>query len=215
MKIVLEKDQNLFFTSDSHYNHSNICRGTSNWGNDQLTRDFQTLEFMNSVIVNNINSKVGQNDILVHMGDFSFGGFEKIQEFRDKIVCKNIILFFGNHDHHIRRNRENIQSIFTACMDYDMLDVRRPSFRNKGMVDKFGFVCMHFPIASWDNISKGVIHLHGHVHLPSHLKVGIGRSLDVGVDGNDLDPYSLDEVLNLVKNQPNKKLQLPRDHHED
>ncbi len=25
MKIVLEKGQNLFFTSDTHYNHSNIC----------------------------------------------------------------------------------------------------------------------------------------------------------------------------------------------
>ncbi len=31
MKIVLEKGQRLFFTSDSHYGHSNICRATTNW----------------------------------------------------------------------------------------------------------------------------------------------------------------------------------------
>jgi 6-phosphogluconolactonase (cycloisomerase 2 family) len=38
MKIVLEKGQNLFFTSDTHYNHSNICRATTNWTSaDNLT----------------------------------------------------------------------------------------------------------------------------------------------------------------------------------
>ncbi len=33
MKIVLEKGQNLFFTSDTHYGHTNICRATTNWNN--------------------------------------------------------------------------------------------------------------------------------------------------------------------------------------
>jgi len=38
--------------------------------------------------------------------------------------------------------------------------------------------------------------------------------LDVGMDGNDMKPYSLDDVMRLVKNQPIKKLVLPKDHHE-
>jgi calcineurin-like phosphoesterase family protein len=63
-------------------------------------------------------------------------------------------------------------------------------------------------------MNQGVIHLHGHVHLPKHLKLGEGRSLDVGMDGNDMKPYSLDDVMRLVKNQPIKKLVLPKDHHE-
>ena len=79
MKIVLEKGQRLFFTSDTHYSHSNICRGTTRWvGADNMTRDFETLEKMNSTLVNNINEVVGQDDILIHLGDWSFGGFEKI-----------------------------------------------------------------------------------------------------------------------------------------
>jgi calcineurin-like phosphoesterase family protein len=63
-------------------------------------------------------------------------------------------------------------------------------------------------------MNDGVIHLHGHVHLSSRLRLGDGKSLDVGVDGNNLVPLSLDEILSIVKNQPIKKLTLPKDHHE-
>ena len=34
------------------------------------------------------------------------------------------------------------------------------------------------------------------------------------MDGNDLEPISLDEVIRLLKDQPIKKLCLPKDHHE-
>ena len=169
MKIILEKEQRLFFTSDTHYNHSNICRATTNWANsDNLTRDFKSLDHMNTALVDNINNKVGENDILIHLGDWSFGGFEMIEEFRSRILCKNIHLLLGNHDHHIDNNKGGVQSLFASVNHYLNLDIRRPVGK---MVDKFRFVCMHFPIASWDNMNQGVIHLHGHVHLPSHLRI--------------------------------------------
>lgn len=215
MKLVLEKGQRLFFTSDTHYNHSNICSATTTWvGAENLTRKFNTLNHMNDALVNNINEVVGENDVLVHLGDWSFGGFEKISEFRNRIICKNIHLTYGNHDHHIRNNKEDIQDIFSSTHDYLFLDIRRPSKDGKGVMDKYSFVCMHYPIASWDSMNDGVIHLHGHVHLPPNLRLGEGKSLDVGVDGNNLHPMSLDEILSVVKNQPIRKLSLPKDHHE-
>ena len=215
MKIVLEKNQNLFFTSDTHYSHSNICSSTTNWvGAENLTRKFSSLDLMNDCLVENINLTVGENDILIHLGDWSFGGFDKISEFRNRIKCKNIHLTYGNHDHHIRKNKEGIQSLFSSTQDYLFLDIRRPSKEGKGTMDKYSFVCMHYPIASWDSMNDGVIHLHGHVHLPPHLRLGDGKSLDVGVDGNYLYPNSLDSILNIMKDQPVKKLTLPKDHHE-
>lgn len=215
MKIVLEKGQRLFFTSDTHYNHSNICSATTNWvGVENHTRIFNSLSQMNDELVNNINSIIGENDILIHLGDWSFGGFEKISEFRNRILCKNIHITYGNHDHHIRKDKEDIQKIFTSTHDYLFLDIRRPSVIGMGQMDKYSFVCMHYPIASWDSMSDGVIHLHGHVHLPPHLRIGDGKSIDVGVDGNGLKPLSLDEILSLMKNQPITKLSLPKDHHE-
>ena len=215
MKLVLEKCQRLFFTSDTHYNHANICTATTTWvGAENLTRKFNTLNHMNDTLVNNINELVGENDVLIHLGDWSFGGFEKISEFRNRIICKNIHLTYGNHDHHIRNNKEDIKDIFSSTHDYLFLDIRRPSIVGKGQMDKYSFVCMHYPIASWDSMNDGTIHLHGHVHLPPNLRLGEGKSLDVGVDGNNLHPMSLDEVLSVVKNQPIRKLSLPKDHHE-
>jgi calcineurin-like phosphoesterase family protein len=212
MKIVLEKGQNLFITSDTHYSHSNICRATTKWvGSDNVTRDFKSLNHMNDTIVNNINGVVGEDDILIHLGDFSFGGFDKIREFRNRINCKNIHLVYGNHDHHIMNNKDNIQEIFSSTSDYLMLDLRIP----KGnIVDKYNFVCFHYPIASWIDMNEGFIHLHGHVHLPKHQKIGDGKSIDVGVDGNDMMPYRIQEIINLMEKQPIRKLTLPKDHHE-
>jgi len=213
MKLVLEKGQQLFFTSDTHYAHSNICSATTKWeGSSNLTREFNSLDHMNDTLVNNINCMVGEDDILIHLGDFSFGGFEKIQEFRDRIVCKNIHLVLGNHDHHIERNKEGVQKLFSSVQNYLRLEVVRPI--NKATTEKFLFICMHYPIASHHDMNQGVIHLHGHVHLPPHLRIAEGKAMDVGVDGNGLEPLSLNEILSIMKDRPIKKLALPKDHHE-
>ena len=215
MKLILEKSQRLWFTSDTHYNHSNICRATTKWENaEDLTRDFKSLGHMNSVIVESINDAVGENDILIHLGDWSFGGFEKIEEFRNKIVCKNIHLVLGNHDHHIERNKDDVRRLFSSVQHYINLDVRRPSSYKKGEMDQYNFVLMHFPIASWDSMNNNVVHLHGHVHLPATKRMAAGKAMDVGVDGNGMKPISLDDVLSLMKNRPIAKLALPQDHHE-
>ena len=213
MKLVLEKGQQLFFTSDTHYSHSNICSATTNWSvNDGYARKFDSLEDMNQRLVDNINNMVGEDDILIHLGDWSFGGFDKIEEFRSQINCKNIHLTFGNHDHHIERNKEGIQKLFSSVQNYLRLEVRRPI--NKATVEKFIFVCMHYPIASWHDMNQGVIHLHGHVHLPADLRLAEGKAMDVGVDGNKLEPLSLNEIVEIMKDRPIKKLALPKDHHE-
>lgn len=212
MKIILEKNQNIFFTSDSHFSHSGICRGVSTWPERRGTRDFHSLGEMNDAIVTAVNSVVGPDDYLVHMGDWSFGGFESIQEFRKRIVCKNIILFLGNHDHHIRNNKDGVQGYFKQVSSYDVVDIRKPEGNE---IKKYQFVCCHFPIASWDGMNKKVPHLHGHVHLPPRLKVHEGRAMDVGMDGNNLKPYSLNEILKIMKDRPVRHLILPKDHHSE
>lgn len=96
----------IWFTSDTHYNHKNRCRGVSTWANKETTtRDFETLEQMNNEIVERINKFVDQDDILYHLGDWSFGGIESIWQFRQRIICKNVHLITGNHDDHIKKNK--------------------------------------------------------------------------------------------------------------
>jgi calcineurin-like phosphoesterase family protein len=211
MKIVLQKGQNLFFTSDTHYNHTNICRGVSNWGPGSRTRDFDTLDRMNAVIVNNINHQVGEDDILFHLGDWSFGGFENIEEFRKRIVCKNIHLLLGNHDHHIERDKGGIQSLFSSVQEYLRLEVHVPI--DSKTVFKRTFILCHYPIASWHDMNKGIMHLHGHVHLEPHIRIAEGKAMDVGMDGNGMEPLSLSEVVTLLDSRPIRTLSLPSDHH--
>jgi len=211
MKIVLNKRQNLWFTSDTHYNHANICSATTKWIDPVTCREFKSLEHMNAVLVGNINEVVGQDDILFHLGDWSFGGREQIELFRNQIACKNVHIVTGNHDHHIERNKNNCQSLFSSVNKYVELNVKW----NVGtpLQDEQNFALMHFPIASWNNMAKGTIHLHGHVHLELDKRLGNGKMMDVGVDGNNLYPIQLREILSIMNKQPIKSM-LNFDHHE-
>ena len=192
--IKIDKDRKVWIISDTHYGHKNICRGVTAWrlpdGSIPLsqTRDFKTIEQMNESIVNNINSVVGQDDVLIHLGDWSFGGFENVKIFRDRIVCQEIHLILGNHDHHIENNRGDCQELFTSVNHYTKL------------MYKFGtFVLMHYPMASWDGLNKGHTHLHGHVHLPTNLRFGKGKKMDVGIDGNpNFGVYDMDDIVRMM-----------------
>ncbi len=202
MKLTLSKEQKVWFTSDTHYNHANICSATTKWKDPVTCREFTSLEQMNSHLISNINEVVEQDDILFHLGDWSFGGFEQIQIFRDSIFCKNVHIITGNHDHHIEKNKDNCQSLFSSVNKYLHLDVNGQRF-----------VLMHFPIASWDNMAMGAIHLHGHVHFPPNKRIGKGKMMDVGCDGNELYPIEMREVLRLMGIQPIKSM-FEFDHHE-
>lgn len=202
MKIKLEKGQKLFFTSDTHYSHTNICRPLTNWvGVNNGLRDFETIEEMNNILVGNINEMVSEDDILFHLGDWSFGGFGNIAEFRERINCKNVHLILGNHDEHIQKNKNKVQSIFSSVNNYLVLDIKKPS--NEGFIEqtKYKIILFHFPISSWDDLHKGSIHLHGHIHSKSQNKIGVGRLMDVGVDGNEFYPYEFNDVVNFLCNK--------------
>ena len=209
--IKLDKDKKVWITSDTHYGHTNICRGVTNWrlpnGDVPVnqTRDFPTIEKMNAAIVNNINSLVGQDDILIHLGDWSFGGFEKIEEFRNRIICQNIHLILGNHDHHIDRNRGDIRKLFLSVSWFEQFEYMGETIE-----------CCHYPISSWNNLRKGRVHLHGHCHLPHNQKISNGRRMDVGMDGNpEFEPYDLHEVIKMLKKREIGSEMGPLDHHLD
>jgi calcineurin-like phosphoesterase family protein len=196
--------KNIWITADSHYSHKNICRGVTEWktleGDIPVneTWDFPTIEKMNDTMVNNINNVVMQDDILIHLGDWSFGGFEKIQEFYNRLVCKNIYLILGNHDHHIKKNRDYIREIF--LLGVDKAD---EEYRVAGLKDQT-FHLSHYPIVSWKDIRKGSIHLHGHSHLTGDDRFGKGKRMDVGIIGHpEFRPYNLlTEVMPLMDARP-------------
>lgn len=213
-KIVLKDDQKLFFISDTHYNHKNICRGTTSWdlkehGGHNSVRDFNTVPEMNLHIVNAINAVVKEDDYLVHLGDWSFGGIQSIWEFRSRIICKNVILVLGNHDEHIDANKvlpnvvqfidfanyPNGDEPFKTVSKGDTLihpyrevraqDIFQGVYGRLSLSvtrpdgSKMRYECNHFPWTVWDKAHHGRIHLYGHVH---GNYTNPSRALDVGID---------------------------------
>jgi calcineurin-like phosphoesterase family protein len=192
----------IWITSDTHYNHKNICRGVTDWRKEDgsiplhRTRDFPSIEVMNDAIVNGINNVVSRDDILIHLGDWSFGGFNSIYEFYQRLNCKNIHLILGNHDHHIKKNKGNIRDIFLS------VDKSNDEYR----INQFTLHLEHYPILLWKDVKKGNIHLHGHTHFVGDRRFGTGRRMDVGIDGHpEFRPYNIiKEIIPMMLERPIK-----------
>ena len=202
LKIKQTEKQRVFYTSDTHYAHANICRGVSQWGDkENSTRDFSTIAEMNNELVNAINRTVKEDDTLFHMGDWSFGNIREVAEFRRRIHCKNVHLIYGNHDDGIEEDEE-LQNLFSSVQHY------------KEVAIDGDMICLfHYKQTIWNKSHRDAYHLYGHSHSGAEHMV-IGRSMDVGVDNafkmlGEYRPFSHEEILYFLKGRKQKAV----DHH--
>lgn len=217
--------ENIFFTSDTHYGHKNIVKGCTSWeGGLQRCRDFNTLEEHNQTLVDTFNGMIKENDTLYHLGDWSFGGHENIKKFREQLNCKNIHLIFGNHDQHIEPIDSPYRKLFSSCNYYKELSLRINS-QVSGKYGKTNIILSHYAMRVWNKSHHGSIMLYGHSHgtldklqpeftsptwIGDQYFIKNYKTMDVGVDTNNLYPYHLDEILDIMKN---KEVLLGVDHH--
>jgi len=142
----------IWIVSDLHIDHRNISReNESSW--DSGYRDFNSTHEMNLNILDSVNSKVKENDLLINVGDFSFGKQDPLY-WRNQIQCKEIIHIYGNHDHKIKEKQ-----VFEHQMDY-----------LEFYIDKKLFVFFHYPILNWNgkHNKNPSIMCHGHTHLETY-----------------------------------------------
>jgi len=166
---------NVFFTADSHFGHFNILR--------YQNRPYKSAEEMDEGLISNWNSVVSKNDIVYHLGDFTFGSVKK---YTDRLNG-NINLIIGNHD-----NLEQCHGHFCSI--------------HASMTAKIGsekIFLSHFAHRVWDRSHYNVPSLYGHSHghLPAY-----GKSFDCGVDTHNYFPYSWEEVkavLDTLPDNPN------------
>jgi len=71
---------NYYFTSDLHFLHDNVVK----YSNRPWTAEDQT-----EILIERWNSKVKSNDIVFHLGDFTFTGISKFAIIMDIILKLN------------------------------------------------------------------------------------------------------------------------------
>jgi calcineurin-like phosphoesterase family protein len=203
----------VFFCSDPHAFHGNImkyCRRIAfmtpadreaflaleaSGEMRSLRMSDESVDNMNQALVQNINARVGPDDVLWCLGDWVFGSGKRYLEnarwFRDRIHCTTIKFVWGNHDD------RRIGDLFQET--YDQVELR---------VGKVKITLNHYPMVTWNgqhhaSVESPNIHLYGHVHglfeteaAANPLKhADAWPALDVGFDSHHYQVWSLDEIV--------------------
>lgn len=86
----------IYYSSDNHYFHHNIL----NYSN----RPFQSVDEMNSEMINRWNSIVNSEDTIYHLGDFCLGKSEDISLILSQLNGYKVLIM-GNHDRSLEFNK--------------------------------------------------------------------------------------------------------------
>lgn len=166
----------IYFTADTHFGHCNILK--------YCNRPFKDFDHMNEEMVSRFNEVLKPGDILYHLGDVKHSAIGW-KETVGRLNTKNIHLILGNHD--------NEKDAARSGMFASISKLRTVS------ADGCHFTLCHYAMRTWSSKGRGGMQLYGHSHgrLP-----GLGRQMDVGVDTNNFYPYSLEDIVNKMKDIP-------------
>jgi calcineurin-like phosphoesterase family protein len=146
------------------------------------------VEEMNEELIKRWNERVKDKDQVVFLGDFAFGKLEDAMQIYSRLNGRIELFIRGNHD--AIADKMNKLGCFTRYKEVELFrlgDVR--------------IFCSHYHHYSWPESHYGVPHLYGHSHSKTKPFGNKFCCFDVGVDGNNYYPYSLDEVLAVFKLQ--------------
>jgi calcineurin-like phosphoesterase family protein len=194
----IENPDKVFITSDTHFWHVNAIK--------YCARPWDTVEEMNQALVDNWNSVVGKDDHIYHLGDFSFGGIEKCNEFlQPGVLNGNIHLILGNHD---------TDRLLRDTVNYGRFC--EITFQKILLIDGWTVFLNHFPFMDFsNNIDHKVAQLYGHTHenpfvagtmIEEKVKFLKWNQYNIGVDNNDYRPISLARAMEIIKERRDKSI---------
>jgi calcineurin-like phosphoesterase family protein len=138
---------------------------------------------MNKEMVSRHNSVVKPTDTVFLLGDL---GWPDPTEWVKQLNGVKLLIK-GNHDDQNLITALRRDNVVGSVSDYFELPMKE-----HGLAP---IVMSHYPIESWNRKYHGSIHLHGHTHGTLDNS-GLLR-FDMGVDCNDLKPFSLRQVLGM------------------
>ncbi len=176
MKLEIDEAR---WTSDTHFRHTNVVKfdNSPHWSHeakaltnklphlpkhsdeynqvlrqerDQLVKDSIRQD---EAIIENWNKVVQPDQLVFHLGDFTFSNDPKtIHSILDRLNGR-IILINGNHEKPVHNNHDIKKRFYRI---YDYLEVFVKDQR----------ICLfHYPIYEWNQCHRGAWMLHGHTHV--------------------------------------------------
>ena len=187
--LTIDDPDKLFFCSDPHLGHFNICK--------YCHRPFQSRSEMDQTLIKNWNAVVPEDGIVVHCGDFMLPHNEDIKEYNKYLNRLNgrVLLLRGNHD---LASLDWVSDKLIAVRDQAMI-----------IVDGVKIFAQHYPCAAFN----GDYHVYGHIHtLADGTCYGIDgdvtkmmrkNTYDVGVDQNGYTPVSYWQLCDIFRKKMN------------
>lgn len=170
----------IYFTSDLHFGHERIIPLTG--------RPFRDASEMRETLIRNWNSRVTDEDEVYILGDVTLKGRSTALPPLLRLNGKKYLVR-GNHDGFAAKLTPE-DDPFVWIRDY--AEVEWQGVR---------FALFHYPIEEWNELFRGAVHLHGHLHSKPEYnleqrRLGL-RRYDVGVDANNMTPVSAREILDF------------------
>ena len=166
-----------FVTSDLHFGHKNIM----SFCPDTRARFRNDVEYMDEAMIKEWNDLIGAEDTVYILGDVAF-----MSGYNASLILKRLngikILVEGNHDRKTLKDF-HFRSQFKEVHTY--LDI---SYNGTKVV------MFHYPIAEWDQMHRGSVHLHGHLHggISGMEKY---RCRDMGMDATGMIAVRMEDAI--------------------
>lgn len=222
VRITETEDRKVYVTSDTHFNHDKPFIWEA--------RGYTSSKHHTDSIIEDINSLVRPNDILIHNGDLCLNTTEEqCNVLLSRINCQNIYMIWGNHNNPLWKIYQREAANFLKGLVGNDWDVVNPvpnvevyplRYRNlmfmgnymEALINGKCFIFSHYPIYVFNYMKDGAIHCCGHSHysLPlSQAEDKTAKIIDVGWDGFN-QPYTIKELIAIADTKGLMKV----DHHQ-
>lgn len=165
-----------YITSDLHFGHANIQKFCP-----KTRGHYRDVVHMNEEMINEWNSIVNTDDTVYILGDVAFMPAVKAVETMHRLNGKKILIE-GNHDRKLL-NDPSFKRCFAEIHTYLRL-----------VYDGQLVIMFHYPIAEWDQMHRGAVHFHGHLHGNTSGMENF-RCRDMGMDATGKIVMSMEDAI--------------------
>ncbi|WP_051347254.1 metallophosphoesterase family protein [Thiomicrorhabdus chilensis] len=218
MSWLNEINKETWLVSDTHFYHNNINKYEPSRLEGMKSDGFDNPD---EWLIHNWNSTVGEDDLVLHLGDFAF------KKATDVLPMLNgrIILVLGNHDISMINKFKRFVEDFPGKLEvvYGIKDCQpwllKPQWVSGLIREVCGLKIMfsHYPLVSDNPYMRGKaketrdsmaevfkhedcdLNIHGHVHT-NDAKTDKSKEINVSVERIDFKPQKLCDLINKFVN---------------